>query len=252
LLSAFDHISFFQISLVAAVAMFASVVGGVAGYGTGALLPLVLVPMIGAEPVVPILAMSALSTNISRSIAFWRYVDRRKALLVVVTAVPTCIVGAFIYTRLTSFGALLAIGTMLCLSVPLRRYMLHINLRLKDRGLVVGAFGYGFFGGGTTGAGVIVLSLLMATGLEGAAVVATDAMLSIAIGVTKLSVFGMSGVVTGQVLAFGLLIAAVSLPGAFLARKFVEALPVHVHTSILDIMVIVGGLTMIVTAFRGA
>ena len=38
-------------------------VGGIAGYGTGALMPLILVPIVGAEPVVPIIAISALFTN---------------------------------------------------------------------------------------------------------------------------------------------------------------------------------------------
>ena len=52
--------------------LIASVVGGFAGYGTGALMPLVLVPIVGAEPVVPILSLSALFTNTSRAAAFRR------------------------------------------------------------------------------------------------------------------------------------------------------------------------------------
>ena len=51
---------------IAAMAIVASIIGGVAGYGTGALMPLVLVPIVGAEPVVPIIAISALFTNTSR------------------------------------------------------------------------------------------------------------------------------------------------------------------------------------------
>jgi uncharacterized membrane protein YjjP (DUF1212 family) len=49
-LSAFADISLWQLALVAAVAFFASLVGGVSGYGTGALMPLVLVPLVGAAP----------------------------------------------------------------------------------------------------------------------------------------------------------------------------------------------------------
>ena len=49
------------------MAAVASIIGGVAGYGTGALMPLVLVPIVGAEPVVPIIAISALFTNTSRA-----------------------------------------------------------------------------------------------------------------------------------------------------------------------------------------
>ena len=57
------QLSVTELLLVAAMALFASIIGGVAGYGTGALMPLVLVPMVGAEPVVPIIAISALFTN---------------------------------------------------------------------------------------------------------------------------------------------------------------------------------------------
>ena len=72
-----------QLLLVAGVALFASVVGGLAGYGTGALMPLVLVPLIGAEPVVPIIAISSIFTNLSRFVAYLRYADRRRALIVI-------------------------------------------------------------------------------------------------------------------------------------------------------------------------
>jgi hypothetical protein len=66
----------------------------------------------------------------------------------------------------------------------------------------------------------------------------------------KISVFGMAGVITPQVLAFALLIGAVAIPGAFLAKAFVERMPVHVHTAILDAAVIVGGVVMISSALR--
>jgi membrane protein YqaA with SNARE-associated domain len=47
IISGFADISASQLLLVACVALFASVVGGLAGYGTGALMPLVLVPLAG-------------------------------------------------------------------------------------------------------------------------------------------------------------------------------------------------------------
>jgi uncharacterized membrane protein YfcA len=248
ILSGFADISLLQLALVAAVALFAAVVGGLAGYGTGALMPLVLVPLIGAEPVVPIIAISALFTNFGRAAAYLRYVDRRRALIVVSAAALTTALGAYGYTRLTSAGAALVIGTMLILSVPLRRSLRRRDVRIGDAGLGVGAVGYGVVVGGTSGSGVILLSLLMATGLEGAAVIATDAVVSLATSVIKISVFGLAGVVTAQVLAFALLIGVVALPGAYLARTFVERMPVHIHTAILDVAVIAGGAVMIFSA----
>jgi len=250
LFAGFADVSLAQLLLVAGVALFASLVGGVSGYGTGALMPLVLVPLVGAEPVVPIIAISALFSNSSRMTAFLKYVDWRRAGIVLVAAVPTCVLGAWGYTKLTSAGAALVIGSMLILSVPLRRLLKYHGVQVGDRGLVLGAIGYGVVVGGTAGSGVILLSLLMAAGVEGAGVIATDAAISIVIGVVKISVFGMAGVITAQVVAFALLIGIVALPGAFLARAFVERMPVHVHTAILDVVVLVGRVFLVYGALR--
>ena len=95
ILSGFADISVAQLMLVAGMALFASVIGGLAGYGTGALMPLVLVPLIGAEPVVPIIAISSIFTNLSRFVAYLRYADRRRALIVVSAAILTTALGAY-------------------------------------------------------------------------------------------------------------------------------------------------------------
>jgi uncharacterized membrane protein YfcA len=250
ILSGFADISIVQLLLVAGMALFASVIGGLAGYGTGALMPLVLVPLIGAEPVVPIIAISSIFTNFSRFAAYFRYADRRRALIVVGASALTTALGAYGYTRLTSAGAAVVIGAMLILSVPLRRLLKRHDVRIGNSGLAAGAVGYGVLVGGTAGSGVILLSLLMAVGLEGAAVIATDAVVSLVTSVIKISVFGMVGVVSPQVLAFAVLIGVVALPGAFLARRFVERMPVHIHTAILDIAVMIGGVVMISSALR--
>ena len=224
ILSGFAEVSLFQLALVASVALCASIVGGVSGYGTGALMPLVLVPLIGAEPVVPIIAISALFNNTSRLTAFSKYADFRRAGIVLVMAVPTCVLGAWGYSRLSSTGAALVIGAMLILSVPLRRHLKKRDFQVGDRGLALGSLGYG--------------------------VIATDAAVSIVIGVVKTSVFGLAGVLTAQVVSFALLIGIVALPGAFLARTFVERMPMHVHTAILDVVVLLGGVVMVAAALR--
>ena len=249
-ISGFADISLLQLLLVAGIALFAAVVGGLAGYGTGALMPLVLVPIIGAEPVVPIIAISSIFTNLGRAVAYFRYADRRRALIVIAAGALTTALGAFGYTRLSNSGAALLIGTVLISSVPLRRLLKRRDIRIGDGGLGVGAVGYGVVVGGTSGSGVILLSLLMAAGLEGAAVIATDAVISMATSVIKISVFGLAGVVTAQVIALALLIGIVALPGAFLAKVFVERMPIQLHTAILDAAVIAGGGVMIFEAAR--
>ena len=123
MLSFFADITLLELAIIAGVAAFASVIGGVAGYGTGALMPLVLVPIVGAEPVVPIVALSALFTNTSRAVAFVNAIDARRAGIVLAASIPTCVLGAYGYSLLTSKGALVVIGAMMTASVPLRRFL---------------------------------------------------------------------------------------------------------------------------------
>jgi len=243
-------LSLTELVLIVVLAAFSAVTGGVAGYGTGALMPLVLVPIVGAAPVVPIIAISAMFTNTARVIAFRRLLDLRRAVIALVCALPTCVLGAYLYTMLTGRGAALVIGSTLIATVPLRRVLKRRGHQLGEKGFAAAAAGWGIVVGGTTGAGVILLSLLMATGLEGAAVIATDATVSIAMGIVKILVFGLAGVLTSKVIVIALLIGVVAFPCTFLAKLIVERLPVHVHTAMLDAVVIVGGSMMIFGALR--
>jgi uncharacterized membrane protein YfcA len=245
LIASLAAISAAELLLIAAVAVFASMVGGIAGYGTGALMPLVLVPILGPEPVVPIIAISALFNNTWRALAFRHLIDWRRGMLVAAFATPTCIVSAYGYTLLTGRGAAIVIGAMLMLTVPLRYLFKRYVMALDSKGLAVGAVIYGGAVGGTVGAGVILLSILMAAGLQGAAVVATDAVISMVVTAVRMAVFGFSGVIDARVMAFALLIGAVALPGAFLAKALVARMSLTVHTAILDVVVLIGGAAMI-------
>jgi len=73
---------------------------------------------------------------------------------------------------------------------------------------------------------------------------------SIATGVAKISVFGVAGVLDPQVIAVAVLIGLVAFPGAFLAKRLVERMPIHVHTAILDAVVLLGGGMMLLNALR--
>jgi uncharacterized membrane protein YfcA len=80
-------------------------------------------------------------------------------------------------------------------------------------------------------------------------VIATDAVISIGIGMAKVAVFGLAGAVGAREIAIALIMGAMACPGAFLARTLVDRMPLYVHTAILDAVVIVGGAVMLTGAF---
>lgn len=234
-----------QIALIAATAFGAQIVGGLAGYGTGLLMPLVLVPMIGAPAVVPVIGLSAIITNATRVAAFRDALDVRKALIVTLVAFPFAAVSAWGYTLLSGRGAAILIGVMLIVLVPIRRYFEHLKLTLSERGLAVSSVGYGLIMGGTSGAGVMLLSLLMATGLAGTQVIATDAAISFLLGLVKTGVFVGFGALDFKLLVIALIIGAMATPGTYVAKWLVRRFSVRFHTLLLEAGIIVGGVILI-------
>ncbi len=108
--------------------------------------------------------------------------------------------GAWLYTLLSGRGAAIVIGTTLIATVPLRRILKSRGHHLGEKGFALAAAGWGLLVGGTSGSGVVLLSLLLAAGLESTAVIATDAAISIATGVVKITVFAIAGVLTPTVI----------------------------------------------------
>jgi uncharacterized membrane protein YfcA len=245
-----SHISIVEVVVVVLVTAVSAVLGGIAGYGTGPLMPLVLVPMVGAEPVVPIIAISSMFTNSARLSAFREVLHVRLAVIAFLAALPTCFLGAWLYTLLSGRGAAILIGSTLISTVPLRRILKRRGHQLGEKGFAVAAAGWGLLVGGTSGSGVVLLSLLLAAGLEGTAVIATDSAISIVTGIVKISVFAFAGVLKPTVIVIALLMGLVGFPSTFLARLIVARLPVHVHTAILDGIVIIGGAVMIFGALH--
>lgn len=238
--------------LIAALAFIAGVFGGLSGYGSGLILPPFLLPLVGPEPIVPIITIAALSINASRAFAFRESVDWRKAMIVIPCALPTCLVGAFLYSNLTGPAVTALIGCTLLVLVPIRRLAGRAQLHLSTAGLVLSAVVYGLIVGSTAGSGVVLITIMLATGISGVAVVATDSVISIVLGFFKLAVFQGTGSLDTQIWLMAALIGACATPGAFVAKRILARVPIHIHTALLDGVVMFGGGALIAHAILGA
>ena len=239
-----------ELALIAVTALGAQIVGGIAGYGTGLLMPLVLVPLIGAEAIVPVISLSAVMTNATRVIVFRESLDIPKALLISAVALPTTLLGAYSYTQLSSRGAGLVIGGMLILIVPLRRLLAVWRFRLGPAGGAAAGVVYGFLSGGTTGVGVLLISILMAMGLSGMQVIATDALTSSILGLAKTGLFIVAGELPAKLWVVALIIGGMATPGTFVARWLARRFSARVHDWIIEATILVGGAALVWRAFQ--
>ena len=238
-----------QLLLVSAFAFFTQIVSGIAGYGTGLLLPLVLVPLIGAEAVVPVISLAALITNPTRAITFWKDLDRRKAIFVTLCALPATAVGAYWFTLLTGRGAQILIGCLLIIMVPLRYLLRKLKVQLKGSSFAGASFGFGFLMGATPGTGVVLLSILMAAGLAGNQVIATDAAISALLGLVRTGIYAGFGALPWDLVLLSILIGAMATPGTLTAKWISSRFTAAFHNGIFDVVIMIGGVVLLWQVF---
>lgn len=239
-----------QLALACLVALAASTLGGLSGFGTGLVLPVFLVPVVGVVDVIPVMAVAMLLNNGSRVIAFWREVQWVHVWRMLALGLPACVAGAYSYTLLSARWVALLLGGFLLLSVPLRR-LLRRAQRSISPAAELGAGGvFGFVNGGLTGTGVILISILMSVGVAGSALVATDAVVSVIMGLAKVVLFGSLATLDVELARVGLLVGLFTAPGAFLARALLKRIPAAVHAGFMEVIVIVGALALLSHAWR--
>lgn len=235
---------------VAVVAFVAAVIGGLAGYGTGLILPVALAPVIGVVNIVPVMAVAMMINNASRVVAFRRDIEWPHVRRMLWLGLPMCLVGAWGYTRLDAQWVALLLGIFLLASIPLRRALQRAQMRLGPRGEAVAGGVFGVIEGGMTGTGVILISMLMAAGVQGAALIATDAVISTVMAVAKVALFGGVSRLDATLAITGVLIGLCTTPGAFVARAILARMPQHLHLRIMEAVVVCGGLGFLWRAWR--
>ena len=234
-----------ELAIIAVTALGAQVIGGLAGYGTGLLMPLVLIPIIGAEAIVPVISLSALITNPTRVVIFREHLDVRKALVIAAFAIPFAMLGAWGYTLLTGRGAAFVIGVALVSLVPLRRYLARRRFVLAGASVGVAGAVYGFLSGATTGVGVLLIAMLMAMGLSGLPVIATDALASTIVGLAKTGVFFAAGELPAKLCLVAVLIGAMATPGTLIAKWVATRMAAKLHEQIIEATIVAGGMILI-------
>jgi len=233
------------LALACVAAFGASVLGGLSGYGTGLILPVFLVPLVGVANVVPVMAVAMLLNNGSRVLAFRREIDGPHARRLLLLGLPACVAGAYGYTLLSAKGVAMLLGAFLLASVPLRRVLRRLHWRPSPRLEVGAGAGFGFLDGGMTGTGVILVSMLMSFGVAGSALIATDAVVSVALGLAKVVLFGSMASLDGPLALTGLLVGLCTAPGAFVARALLRHIPARVHAGFMEAVVVAGALMLL-------
>jgi uncharacterized membrane protein YfcA len=238
------------LAAVAALSIAAAIVGGMGGFGTGVILAAALVPLIGVKALVPVMAVAGVIINAGR---FWFYrgsLERGTLGVVLVSALPFLAFGTWLYSVLDARAVGTILGIAVLASVPLRRVLRKKAINLGTPGLAIGSGIFGLASGVATGTGVILVSLLLGTGMSGPAVLATDALVSIALDLTKAALFQRFHLLDAQAFFTGVVIGVASIPGSAIAAALVTRLGAKLHVVFIESLIVIGGASMLWHSWR--
>ena len=234
---------------ILALGLVSGTLSGIVGFGASIMLMPVLMLAFGPLEAVPIMAIAALLANFSRVVVWWREVDWRANAYYCATAIPAAALGARTLLILEPRLVEGILGAMFLLMIPARRWLLARGLRINAWQMALVGAGIGFLSGMVASTGPINTPFYLAYGLVKGGYLATEALGSMAIGITKAVVFQRFNALPWETVARGVVIGATLMIGSRLAKGFVLRLDAQRFRALMDCLLAGAGLMLLWGAF---
>jgi uncharacterized membrane protein YfcA len=227
------------------VGLFAGTISGIVGTGSSIMLMPVLVYQYGPKQAVPIMAIAAVMSNLSRVLAWWREVDWRACAAYSIPGIPAAALGARTLLALPSHAIDISIGLFLIAMVPVRHWLARHQIKFALWHLALGGAVIGYITGVVVSTGPLSVPLFLFFGLSKGAFLATEAASSLGLFVSKSITFQRFGALTPDIAVKGLIAGSSLMSGAFIAKRFVLKFDADTFRLVMDGIMIVAGLAML-------
>ena len=233
-----------QFATLIGVALLASTLAAVTGFGGAAVLLPVLVFAYGVREAIPILTVAQLVGNGSRV-----WLNRRAIVFPVVWwfalgGVPAALLGGFLFAKAPLSALTRALGTFLILLVLWR----HVNRkppRMPLRGFAVLGACSSFLSALLGSVGPLMAPFFLAYGLVKAAYIGTEALTTVIMHVNKLIAYRQAAVLSTHALLAGLSLAPAMIAGSYLGKRIVDWLPERVFIAVIELTLLAAGVLFI-------
>ncbi len=213
------------IALLASVSFAAWFVSMLVGGGS----PLILIPLVtlllGAQSVAPVLTIGSVLGNVQRSALLWQHIDWSLTLWQVPGVIVGSVLGAYAFTQVEAEGLQVFIAIALIYMVVHSLLSDRINLP-KITFKVWYFLPLGFLNAIASGlvgsTGPILNPAYLSYGLEKEKMVATRAASLTLTHAVKIATYTALGVLSPDLVGYGLIIGCAALPANWLGRKVLE------------------------------
>jgi uncharacterized membrane protein YfcA len=237
-------------ALVLAIGMVAGLVSGIVGTGATIILLPVLAIVFGPKAAIPIMAIVALMSNFAKITSWWREIDWRATAAYAAGGIPGAALGARTMLSLPPRVVDIALGAFFLIMIPGRRWLASRQYKVGLPLLAIGGLFIGFLTGIVVSTGPITVPLFSAYGLVKGGFIATEAASSLAMYISKAITFRSFGALPTDIVLQGLITGSSVMAGTYLAKLVVERLAVTTFQRLLEVVMLISGISLIVAALR--
>jgi uncharacterized membrane protein YfcA len=233
-------------AVVIAGALAGSIIGGVAGFGTGITLLPILTLLLGARTAIPVLTVTMTIGNLAR--VWWSRGDvhPRVAGAFLAGAIPATALGALLFAGMSRSEWLArGIGLFLLAALPLRRVLEASGLVVKLRHFPLVGVAIGTLSSIVVTTGPVATPFFLAHGLRRAAYIGTESVCTMAMHVTRGAVFARASLLTWDMVALGCVLGGSMFFGTWIARRLLDRMSERVFLWIVEGLLVVMGLQLL-------
>lgn len=223
----------------------------VCGGGAGLLLLPVLGSLLPGAQVPAALSIGTVSSSISRIIAFWPRIRWDVVVWFVPPALPAVWLGAKLLTYINPLYLELLMGLFLMANLPLifrsRKELEEINPLSKGYLALIG-LSAGFVSGLTGAVGLLFNRFYLRYGMTKEEIVATRAANEVMLHTVKLVLYASFGLLTGQALTLGTIIAVAAMLSSWVMKWLLPQLSESLFRRVGYTAMVVSGLSLFTEA----
>ena len=240
------HIGLEASLVVGVVALIASTLAAVTGFGGAAVLLPVLVVAFGVRDAVPILTVAQLIGNGSRVWFNRRELDYRVVAWFALGGVPLALLGGVVFARAPLSSLTRLLGLFLLLVVAWRRLRPKTTIRPPLRAFALIGAGASFLSALLGSVGPLMAPFFLAYGLVKGAYIGTEALSTVVMHVTKLVAYRGAAVLPASSILTGLAIGPIMILGSWTGKRIVDRLPERVFVLVIEATMTAAGLLFLI------
>lgn len=224
--------------LIAVCAFVTAVLHGATGMAGGLIMAAILSHIIGVKAAIPVITCALLLSHSSRVYLYRHDAQWRVVGWVLLFSVPTIAIGSTIFTLLSPQTIALLMAAFLTLSFPIKYLARRHQMQTSPAVLATASSLWGLLAGNVVGPGFVLAPFLLGTGMNRLAFVGSLATIVLCMNAIKVTVFGVTELMTAPRFLLGLTIGIITIPGNWLGREILKKLTDHDHRRLIDSMTV--------------